>query len=579
VVATPTKTADPKMKMPAGFMFSQGGISFNPQSEGTKPFHVCGIFDVVAHTRDDYSKAWGLWLKWNDADGREHNWAMPMALLAGDGGEIRATLLDGGFTIAPSKAARGKFMELLAGLKVDARARAVHTVGWTEGAFALPHRTIGDTPDHRIIYQGRETFDHAYGCVGDLAGWKHNVARYAVGNSRLTLAFSAGFVGPLLSLLGEEGGGINLRGGSSIGKSTTLLASCSIWGSPAYVRQWRATANGLEGICVQHNQTFLCLDELAQLDPREAASVAYMIANGMGKARAGRTGLLRTPAQWKVFFISSGEISLADLAARDVRGARRSAAGQEIRILDLEADAGAGLGIFETLHNAPTADALARQIKENAGLFYGVAGPAFVERIVADRYGFAAAVKTDMEAFISEHLPSGSDGQVARAARRFALISAAGELAVHLDILPWPSGEASAAGSIMFRQWLNGRGGTGAAEDREAVAKVRGFLEMHGSSRFEAVDADDDSPRMINRAGFWRESDKGREFLFLPETWKTEVCTGLDATRVAKVLAERGLLRRDAAGKNSISITLPAGIGKTRCYAVSAAIFDVDVSV
>lgn len=137
-------------------------------------------------------------------------------------------------------------------------------------------------------------------------------------------------------------------------------------------------------------------------------------------------------------------------------------------------------------------------------------------------------------------------------------------------------GEATDACATMFNQWLIGRGGAGAAEDRDAIAKVRGFLEMHGASRFESVDDDDDT-RVVNRAGFWRDSDQGREYLFLAETWKVEVCGGMDARRVAKALAEHGLLRRDTQGKHSISVTLPAGIGKTRCYAVNAAIFDGEV--
>jgi putative DNA primase/helicase len=561
------------MSLPDGFMRKDNGIWFNPKGEGTTPYHVCGPLDVVAQTRDDFGTSWGYQIEWTDDDGQVHTWAMSKSLLAGDGAEIRATLLDGGCFVSPAKHARGKLMELLSTVKVKARARAVNRVGWANGAFALPDRTIGETPENRVIYQGAEAFDHAYRTKGDLSGWQNNIARLCVGNSRMILAIAAGFVGPLLTLLGEEGPGINLRGPSSIGKSTALIAAASIWGPAAFVRQWRATANGLEGVCVQHNETLLCLDELAQLDAREAGHVAYLIANGMGKARANRSGALRSPFQWKVPFLSSGEISLADLAGRDARGTKRSAAGQEVRILDCEADAGMGLGLFETLHDAPSAEALARSIKDGAAQTHGTAGPAFVERIIASSDNLAPSIKKEIDAFVADNLPPKASGQVARAARRFGLIASAGELAVRLEILPWPEGASTDACAAIFDQWLIGRGGTGAAEDRDAIAKVRGFLELHGVSRFESVDGDDDT-RVINRAGFWRDSDQGREYLFLAETWKAEVCAGMDARRVAKVLADHGLLRRDGQGKNSISATLPAGIGKTRCYAVSAAIFE-----
>jgi putative DNA primase/helicase len=575
----PKKSVRPKRSLPDGYIRQgDGGIYYRSNEESSALKKLVGPVYCVARTRDSSGANWGILLEWVDSDYREHRWAMPMELLAGDGMEIRAKLLSGGCYVAMGSSERRKLMELFGTIEIEGRATAVEHVGWTSGAFVLPHKTIGDTPERPIIYQGTDLTDHAYRSAGGLVGWQEGVAVHAIGNSRLALTLAAAFVGPLLALLGEEGGGINLRGPSSIGKSTILFAAASVWGSPDYVRQWRATSNGLEGACVLHSGSLLCLDELAQLDPREARFVAYMIANGSGKARAGRSGALRSSAKWRVFFLSTGEISLADLAGRDVRGAKHSGAGQEVRILDVEADAGAGLGIFEYLHNAPAAEALARQIKEASAMAYGLAGPEFVERMIPSRDDHIATTKQRIAKFMAEHLPPGADGQVVRAARRFALVAAAGELAVNLGVLPWPESEATTACSTMFKQWLAGRGGPGAAEDREAVARVRGFLEMHGSSRFEPFDDIGEMPRIINRAGFWRTLKGNREYLFFAETWKTEVCSGMDAGRAAKVLADLGYLRRDSAGKNSITVTLP-GIGKTRCYVVSASIFDSDASV
>jgi putative DNA primase/helicase len=562
-----------KMKMTSDYRQKPDGIWYVPKGEGSVSIRICGSLEVVAQTRDDAGASWGRLLEWPDGDARQHQWAMPMSMLAGDGGEIRAYLLDRGCYISPTSTGRAKFLDFLATTTVDARALAVSKVGWIGGVFVLPDQTIGDTPAQRVIYQATDASDHPYRRAGDVEEWKFNVARYGIGNSRIAVSLAAAFVGPLLHLIGEEGGGLHLRGPSSIGKSTALFAAASVWGPPAYVRQWRSTANGLEGVCVQHNQTLLCLDELAQLDGREAGHVAYLIANGMGKSRAGRSGALRSSAQWKVMFLSSGEISLADLASRDARGTKRSAAGQEIRILDCEADAGAGLGLFETLHDAASAEALARQIKEGAAATYGTAGPAFIERLIARAQDLAPSLQEGIATFSAMQVPAGANGQVARAARRFGLIAAAGEVAVDLAILPWPKGEATAACAAMFQQWLMGRGGAGASEDRDAIAKVRGFLEMHGASRFEPFE-NEEEVRISNRAGFWRDNEHGREYLFLAETWKAEVCAGMDASRVAKVLAEHKLLRRDSGGKNSISVTLPAGIGKTRCYVVNAAIFE-----
>lgn len=568
----PSRTLD--AVPPPGYSRKKDGWWYSSGSNDGVACFVCGPIDFVALTRDENGGSWGIHTRWLDRDGTLHNHSIPMSLLASDGAEIRATLLDRGCSISTTAHGKGKFMELLGTIDVKARALAVGKTGWFGNAFVTPNGTIGDTSDNRIIYQVPDISDHAYRQKGDLTAWKDEVASLAVGNSRLVLGFSVAVSGPLLGLLGEEGGGVHVRGPSSIGKSTMLYASASVWGAPDFLSSWSATASGLEGKCVQHNETVLILDEISQLDPKDAAVAAYLIANGSGKARASRSGSLRKTAKWKVPFLSSGEISLAELAARDGRGAKRSAAGQEIRILDVEADAGAGLGLFEALHDAPHPEALARRIKDGAAKVYGVAGPAFVERIAANRDEITTTLKKAIDDFVATHVPMNANGQVARAGRRFGLIAAAGELAIELGIFPWPAGEASGACATILHQWMKGRGGVGSAEDREAIAKVRGFLEMHGGSRFEPVDADEDAPRIHNRAGFWRNVKDTREYLFLSETWKNEVCAGLDARRVAKVLADRGLLVRDSGGKNSISVNLPAGIGKTRCYVVSAAIFE-----
>src|SRR5262249_10783358 len=148
------------------------------------------------------------------------------------------------------------------------------------------------------------------------------------------------------------------RGLHQPAKTTALHVAGSVWGggtvASGYVRSWRATANGLEGVALGHCDTLLCLDELSQLAAREAGEVAYMLANGAGKSRSSRDGSARRAARWRALFLSSGEFGLADKVAEDGRG-RKLAAGQQVRIVDLSADAGAGMGMFEELHGLSTA--------------------------------------------------------------------------------------------------------------------------------------------------------------------------------------------------------------------------------
>jgi putative DNA primase/helicase len=563
--------AEPKAVFPANYDVTQSGLIYIERGRDGEPRSqiIAGPFTVLAKVRDEHSQSWGLLLEWQDSDHKTHRQVIPQSLLAGDGLEVRKMLLDGGLYLAPDRKSRVAFESFLSLVEIDRRARCVPRIGWHDGAFALPDRTIQTSGDQTVIYQGKAALDHEFREGGTLEGWQA-VARLASGNSRLAVAFCAGFVGPLLNAVGGEGGGLHLRGASSIGKSTALYAAASVWGPPSFVRQWRATDNGLEGVAELSNDCALFLDELAQLDPREAGKVAYQLANGSGKSRASQTGEARTAKRWRTFFLSTGESSLAEHARSDGRG-RRPAAGQEVRILDVEADAGAGLGLFETLHGSADGDALARAIKAGAAEHHGIAGPAFVRALLGTLEDAAQLVRQGAEKFVESVLPANATGQVQRACRRFGLIAMAGELAVDLGILPWQQGEATNAAKIVFEGWLEGRGGAGAAEDRAAIEQVRAFIEAHGNSRFEPMDHDENTPRTINRAGFWRNSDGEREYLFLPEAWK-EVCVGLDPSRAARALADAGKLRKGGDGKNTVQVTLPE-MGRVRCHIVTSAIF------
>lgn len=428
----------------------------------------------------------------------------------------------------------------------------------------------------RIIYQNDGVADDPYRVGGDLAGWQ-DVARLAVGNSRLAFAMSAAFAGPLLFPAESESGGFHFRGGSSIGKTTVLQVAGSVWGGRDFPRTWRATSNGLESVARMHCDTLLLLDEMGQCDSREVGQVAYMLANGQGKSRAGRSGEARRAARWRTLFLSTGEIGLADKIAEDGRG-RRAAAGQEVRIVDIPADAGAGLGIFENLHGFPTGDALARHLKAAAGEHFGHASHAYLNRLTRDFDGIAPVVSGFQNEFTAENCPPNADGQVSRVGARFGLVAAGGEMATAFGVLPWEPGEATRAAAKCFRDWLDTRG-IEPAEEREALSAVRRFIELHGTSRFEPMGSLADSVgapidmRIQNRAGFRRRDDEGSiEYLVLPEVWRGEVCAGLDAVAAAKTLAGRGILIAGEDGKLQKKARLPGFASSVRCYVITSGI-------
>lgn len=546
----------------------------------------CSPLEVLAETRSGEGEEWGRLLGIIDRDGTRKEWAMPMAMLAGDGRDYRAHLLSLGIILAPGVFANRALHEYISTARPEQKARCVSRLGWNErgNAFVLPRHTTGGDPGERVIYQSDGAADDPYRTGGDLAGWQDNLARFAVGNSRLAFALSAAFAGPLLFPAEAESGGFHFRGGSSIGKTTALQVAGSVWGGRDFPRTWRATSNGLESVALMHCDTLLLLDEISQCSSREAGETAYMLANGQGKTRASRSGGARRSARWRTLFLSTGEISLSDKIAEDGRG-RRAAAGQEVRIVDIPADAGAGMGLFENLHGFASADAFSRHLRAASGVHYGYGATVFLEAITRDFAGIAPLVSSYQKGFVVEHCPPDADGQVSRVVARFGLVAAAGELATALGVLPWEPGEAQKAAGKCFHDWLDVRGGVEPAEEREAVAAVRRFIELHGNARFEPMGnlvptdgmGQPIDMRIPNRAGFRRRDDNGGiEYLVLPEAWRGEVCAGLDAGMVARTLLARGMLAAGGDGKPQKKMRIPGFPKSPRCYVITSDILGDD---
>ncbi len=586
ILALPTVTPreeprDDEPELPDHFQYgggrfevsAQGVFHIGTDKDGNElsPRWISSRLDVTAKTRDSGSKAWGRLLEWRDDDGILHRWAMPMEMLQGDGGEVRRELANQGLSIAPGRAARELLASFLQVWPVEDRARCVDRLGWHGDVFVTPSESKGDSGEI-VVFQNAHSIEPALAEKGSVSAWRDTVARLAAGNSRLTFALSVAFAGPLADIAGEDSGGFHLRGISSSGKSTALYLASSVWGDPvAYRRLWRATANGLEGLAALHNDGVLILDELAQIDAREAGEAAYLLANGQGKARASRTGTARQSARWRLLFLSAGEIGLAQHMSEAGKTTR---AGQEIRLAEIESDAGAGIGAFETLHEygAPAAFALA--LKDAALVTHGAAGVEWLRHIVADRSRLADLIRTGIADFVTESTPKDAAGQVFRVARRFGLVAVAGELATHYGLTGWKDGDASEAVKKCFISWLEAFGGTGNREDRALFAQVRAFFEAHGASRFEDVNSTREQ-RVMNRAGFYRFDDEGqREFLVLTEAFK-EVTHGFEVKAAARILADAGWIEPGKDGKTSQKPRIP-GMGPTRCYVFTSKIWEGD---
>lgn len=554
------------------FEVRDSGVFFIDSDPDKEPLRICSRMDVVKQTRDDRGEGWGRLLRWRDREGREHRWPMPMSLLAGNGDEYRARLLDGGLEIEPGKNARGFLTTYIQTASCSSQARCVSKLGWHGDVFVLPDCAIGGSEGREeYIYQSPFEAEHHFNVHGSAEDWRREIGSLCDGNSRLTFAACLAFAAPMLLLSETESGGFHIWGGSSLGKSTALMVAGSVCGGGGrngYVESWRTTANALETFAELHNDSLACLDEISQVSAIEAVEALYMLANGQGKGRMTKTIGMRRRLSWTILLLSSGEVTLREHAGT---AGKHTKAGGEIRLANIPADAGAGMGLFEDLHAFPRPAAFAAHLKEVSRKYYGAPVREFLKYVTQNRPGAVTLIRTFITHFLDNKSLRGCSAEVSRVARRFALAAAAGELATNIGLTGWQDGDATKAIENCMRAWLRARGSTGSSDTDAAINQVAAFIESQGASRFQADAAN--TEKVINRAGFLARDEGGniKDYYILPEVFRREVCAGFDPENVARVLLDRGFLEPGGKGRLQKKPRIP-GLGTVWVYAVKPSI-------
>lgn len=526
---------------------------------------VSSLVRVEADTSSERGQDWGRLLAWHDRKGRARQWAMPMgALVVRGGDDVLTALLDGGLPFISVKHRR-KLIEYLMECDPGRHVTCVSRTGWYEGAYVLPGEAIGPNAGAVALlsagYAGNDFTER-----GTLADWQREIAALAVGNSRLCFALSLAFAAPLLSLVNMEGGGFHLKGDSTDGKSTITKAAASVYGATSFGHTWRATGNAIEGIASRRNDALLCLDEIGEVDGREAGQVAYMLANGQGKGRSKQDGELRERKAWRLLFLSNGELSLEDHAAS---AGQRTQAGMEVRTIQIPSRTG-HYGAFECLHGLADGRTFADTLKASTERHHGTAFRAYAHALAGDLNAHSERMRAEIKRLADELTPEGAGNQVGRAINRFALVAAAGELATQFGVTGWPAGEATRAVRVCLKAWLDERGHLGNREEAAMLAQVRRFVVANQFSRF--ADWFDANHRPANVVGFRKvEADEAR--FYVPMAGWLEITKGFDPKRTAQVCADAGFLQTGKDKKRlQCKVRLPGINGPVWAYVLNACV-------
>jgi len=534
------------------------GLRYREDAD-SQPVTLLGAIRVIARTEDGSGGCWGILLEWRDPIGNVHHWAMPNRMLAGEMTEIKARFLDRGLFVADGKKQDSLLRRYLLTVPVKRRVRCVTAPGWhqteTGSAYVRPRKVYPASAGDSIVYQPDYIPQHVDEIRGTLTEWQRDIGLPALGNSRIQFAICAALSGVLLKPAGEEGGIFHFAGASSTGKTTALHVGASVTGGA--IRSYRATDNSAESWFAEANDSCLLMDEMGQGDPRAVKEIAYMASNGAGKGRSDRGGNARQTRSFRINILSSGEVGLEEKLGE---GGHKVKAGQAVRVVEISADAGAGLGIFQHVPDGVTPEGFSRHLKEASAKFRGVVLDEFLASIVSDDADLETTVRTARDKWAAQFVKPGSDGQVHRIAGRFSLVAVAGEMAIQYGILPWPKGAAYAAVKECFDAAIARRGGTGALEIEKGIAQARQFVAAHGSSRFEnpkdfgpvsdqygdQQERERNLPKTFNRAGWHEQEGEDWDYYVLADVWRDEVCRGYDGKAIARALRDRNLLKHDA---------------------------------
>jgi putative DNA primase/helicase len=309
------ESARPEKYVPYGFAVRPAGVY---RLDDSGDIAVCDPLHIEALARDGSGNNWGRVLVWRDPDGKAHEWAMPNNMLASDGAEYRRFLLDSGLGIRGGRKAQNALHDYIMTANPPGRAVSVNLPGWHGKRYIAVDGTAYGQGSDRLLLQASGALPRL-DQKGTLESWRDNVAAYARGNSRLIFSISSAFAGSLLYFANEGSGGFHFAGESSGGKTTALRVASSAWGLP--LRSWRTTDNAAESWARFANDGFLAIDELGQVDGRAADQMAYMLGNGQTKGRANRDGTARDTTEFRLMFLSTGEIGLAE---RDWRRQEKS---------------------------------------------------------------------------------------------------------------------------------------------------------------------------------------------------------------------------------------------------------------
>lgn len=481
-----------------GAQFFIGTEGVFVEKAGKSRCAVCSLIEVVARGSSPDGVGYCQLVRFKDDIGRVHEIILTASELASRPSALVSRLMSEGLSVyrVSTQGGNTDLVDYLNNCPALNRFTTVDRFGWIDvgKVFALPSEVIskGCSVDYR--YTGDSEAAPKYSASGTLSQWQDTIGLNALHSTRVMFAICVGLAAPLMAFINEQSGGFHFVGPTSKGKSTSLRAACSLWGSVEIgvsdIGLWKTSDNGLEPKCEARTDFLLFLDELNQAERKIVEQTMYMLGNGVGKQRMTRNATARRTKTWRIMFLSSGEMTPEQYVGHEIM------TGASVRMASVGAIVSQSFGVFESVPDGMDSQQFADQFTIDGSRYYGTAGPEFIRHLIdeIESVGGSVVMGDRINSRISEWIKEnavGHESEVRRVARRFALAAEAGEMAIRYGVLPWSEGTASAAAESCFQSFLNEFIPTSARRRMLAEKPLEFIFENPESFRYWSVGSED----------------------------------------------------------------------------------------
>ncbi|MCG3039180.1 DUF927 domain-containing protein [Streptomyces sp. S1A] len=421
LLALVRSTDGPAYRVPAGYRVDYSGVwAVRETKDGEILTRVAWAPLLVATVYVDPAGDQNIELAWMDR-GRPVTRTVPRSV-ARRGRLLVATLGDAGLPVIEADAKQAeRWLAAVESANYEAipRVDLARQLGWQKnGAFV----TSQDTPNRvEVKYEEQKSALAAHVPCGTLEGWQRAIKpmdAYPVAQMALYACLAA----PLLEPVGVNSFTVDISGRSTRGKTTAAMGGMSVWADPSEkadgMYSWRTTMLAAEKRLNLVNGLPVVFDETKLVrDPEMVHALLYQIPKNHGQARGGGwpSGL-----PWRTVVLSTGEQSVLTFTTDQ---------GAAARVLQLKA-APFGTGGAESA-------AAAIEVRDGCSENYGVAGPQFIEKLLALLADGGKARLLARHRELTEAHRYESD-MSARRAPMVACLALAAELAHSWGIVPFP---------------------------------------------------------------------------------------------------------------------------------------------